>query len=283
MLQSTLQSAQSQAKAKAFAGIQKISMKQRVKYSLVYILLFSLPAFLFTAPSWFNKDFGIDNRWFYILMQVFVLTAGCVHVYMMGKKFGWTNQYSLNQKLILTCTIILTTMVLQFIIIFFSKYYSALAFLFPTCMFIFLFPLLGITTFDYLISSPSPIYKVWKYPINLQMPDLDMVDFSNAYIVTFELKKKITDDKMTVMKFKAPPDKLAFGDLFYLYMYEYNEKNRDSMIEFVNQQQRHYDWQFYIKPKGFWSNKKYIDSALTVRENKIAENNLIVAERAFGE
>ena len=151
--------------------------------------------------------------------------------------------------------------------------------IFPSSLLFFLFPLLAISTFDFAMQIPKPIYKKWIYPSNMILPDPDTIDFSNSYIVTYELRKNPNDPGNTFMKFKAPQDRLTFGDLFYLYMSEYNEKYRESQIKYMNENHQPYEWLFFIKPQKLWHSKIYIDPSLTVRENKIKENIIIVSNR----
>jgi hypothetical protein len=152
-------------------------------------------------------------------------------------------------------------------------------YIFPTSLLLFMFPLLTISTFDFAVIIPTPIYKKWKYPENIIMPDPDSIDFSNSHIVTFELKKSLRDKGNTFMKFKAPQDRLSFGELFLFCMTEYNERNRENPIEYLDDLHKPFEWLFHIKPQKWWQSKVYIDPSLTVRENKIRENIIIVSER----
>ena len=108
---------------------------------------------------------------------------------------------------------------------------------------------------------------------------MDSIDFNNSYVLTFKLKKNMDDFEYTLIKFKSPLDRLTFGDLFYLYVDEYNEKHRDYPIQYLNKLNQPHEWIFYIKPSKWWQSKKYIDPSLTIRENKIGENFVIVSER----
>lgn len=277
MFNTPLQSATDQGKEKALSGMRNISKKQKVKYTSVFVLLLILPIVLL----YFHL---IENTCcLYMYLQIYALFLGIIHVWQMQKRFGWINQYTFPQKLSLTLIIISIAYILQ-VLVLFSFFYlereiTPFYLMFPTCVFVFVFPLIAVTTFDYSYSIPKAIYKTWKYPTNINMPDLDMIDFSNSYIVTFEFKKSVGDFKNTTMKFKAPPDKLSFGDLFYLYLFEYNEKNRESSIQVIDERNQTFQWLFHIKSDSWFGDKKYVDTALTVRENKIKENDVIIAER----
>lgn len=272
MFESHAQSKASEGKSKAISEVAKVSASARGKYATIFILFLSL-----TAALGFLK-FDYPSK-FYIAIEVFALLLGIIHVWQMGKRFGWRNIHSFNQKLGFTLLILIFAMVAQGIIVYFCKPIADFWLLFPTSLLFFLFPLLAISCFDFAVDIPAPIYKKWKYPENMIMPDMDMIDFSNSHIVTFELRKNINDAGNTFMKFKAPQDRLTFGDLFYLYMFEYNEKHRESPIQFLNSLQQPYEWLFFIKPQKWYQSKIYIDPSLTVRENKIKENFIIVSER----
>ncbi|HMT28087.1 MAG TPA: TssN family type VI secretion system protein [Bacteroidia bacterium] len=272
MLDSILQSKAGEGKAKALSGAKKVSTLIRVKYAIVFILLLSIPfAFGFLK---------IDTLpYFYICMQAYALLIGIIHLWQMGKRFDWRNVDSFYQKMNLSLTILILAIITGGVVVYFCPPINVYWMIFPSSLLFFLFPLLAISTFDFAIRIPDPLYKKWRYPENMILPDPDTIDFSNSHIVTFELKKNARDTGNTFMKFKAPQDRLTFGDLFYLYMTEYNEKNRESQIQYMNDSQHPYEWLFYIKPQKWWQSKIYIDPSLTVRENKIRENFIIISKR----
>ena len=129
------------------------------------------------------------------------------------------------------------------------------------------------------MAIPPEEYKKWFYPQKMEIPDMDKIDFINSYVLTFEVYKKDNERLPTFMKFKAPINTITFGELFYMYIFEYNDRNRESQIEFMDISQNRYAWLFYVKPKHWWNSKQMIDPSLTVRENKIRENVVIVPYR----
>ncbi|MBL0341120.1 MAG: hypothetical protein IPP71_09450 [Bacteroidetes bacterium] len=255
-----------------YGGAKKISSKARVKYSILLILILVLPFLL-----GFLKFATLP--YFYISLQVYCVIIGIIHVVQMGRLFGWRNVESFYQKMNMSLSILILAILVSGLIVYFCPPITAFWMIFPSSLLFFLFPLLAISTFDYAVKVPPPIYKKWRYPENMILPDPDSIDFSNSHIVTFELKKNVRDSGNTFMKFKAPQDRLTFGDLFYLYMTEYNEKNRESPIQYMNENQQSYEWLFHIKPQKWFQSKIYIDPSLTVRENKIRENFIIISER----
>ncbi len=273
MLNSLAQSSASQGKAAATARVNKIAAKTQVKYAIVFVLLLAAIA----ALGFF--DFDVPMYFFYSV-QAYALLMGILHLWQMGKRFGWRNQYSFYQKLNLTVIILLISMIIQGIILYFCPPLKNLFVSFPFSLLLFIFPLLAVSTYEYAIAIPKTIYKTWRYPENMHMPDMDMIDFSNSHIISFLLRKNPKDITQSVMKFKAPLDRLTFGEFFYLCMFvEYNEKNRENPVQYMNDSQQSYQWLFYVKPQRWWQSRRYIDPSLTIRENKIIENFVIVSER----
>lgn len=129
-----------------------------------------------------------------------------------------------------------------------------------------------------MISNSPKVYKKWTYPENAEMPDMDLIDFSAICLITFEIHKKNNDRHPTSMRFKAPMH-ISFGELFYLCLNDYNEVNPSTPIEYIDRDGKYYAWQFYEKPKHWWQAKKYIDPSITVMENKIKTNSVIVPYR----
>ena len=130
-----------------------------------------------------------------------------------------------------------------------------------------------------MIAIPEAVYKTWRYNSKFEVPDVDKIDFTNSHVLTFEILKKENERFPTLIKFKAPLRGISFGDLYYMYLYEYNERNRENPIEYLNQTRDAYEWTFSIKPKHWWNQKVYIDPSLSVIENRINEDSIILSER----
>jgi len=253
-------------------NVRQVAAKTQFKYALVFCIILVLPA----GILYLNKVIPTHIFWG---MQIFALLIGFIHVWQMGKRFGWRNQYSFIQKLMLSLIIVAVVMLVQSIVVWFCHPVKDLFLLFPTASLPFLFPLFAFSVYDYSVAVPAPVYKTWIYNSSIKLPDMDSIDFNNSYVLTFKLKKNMDDFEYTLIKFKSPLDRLTFGDLFYLYVDEYNEKHRDYPIQYLNKLNQPHEWIFYIKPSKWWQSKKYIDPSLTIRENKIGENFVIVSER----
>ena len=271
MLRSFFQSKASAAKSTAIGNVQKALPKKFARYVVIFSVILALPF----AISFIDTG---NNFYFYVGLQVFMLVAGIIHVILMGNKFGWKNSYSFWEKLEMSLVIFLLSFVLASLVVYFSPL-KTFFLLLPTAVLIFIFPMLFQSIFDFSMAIPPEEYKKWYYPQKVEMPDLDKVDFTNSYVLTLEIKKKDNERSPTFMKFKAPLNNINFGDMFFMYLYEYNEAHREGPIEYMDAGQKNYGWLFYIKPKHWWDSKRVLDPSLTIRENKIKENGIIIPHR----
>ena len=270
MLRSLFQSKTSAAKSQAFAGAQQVVKKTYFKYVFVFSFLLAL----YAAFCFFN----IHNiLYFFIGFQVYAMILGIIHMWQMGRRFGWRNSFSFFEKLETTLLILVFSMIMTGAIAWFSDL-KPFFILLPTAILFFSFPMFTISIFDFAMAIPPEEYKKWFYP-EKEIPDPDNIDFTNSYVLNYEVYKSDNERLPTYIKWRAPLNNITFGDLFYMYLYEYNERNRESPIEYMDKAQKRYGWLFYMKPKHWWSSKKMIDPSLTVRENKIKENRIIVPYR----
>lgn len=279
LFQAKVSSATGQAQSFAESSGRTIATKSLVKYTVVYVLLFLLPV----AFCFFNIDFIYPSS-FFIGLQIYALILGIFHVWSMGRKFDWRYEGAFIPRISLTIIILFFSMLLFGLGTWLSKFgwnkiNSEFYLYYPTAYLLFTVWVLMVSTFDFMMIIPDEEYKKWYYPERAEEPDEDKVDFSNSYVLTFEILKKYNERMPAYMKFKAPLNNITFGDLFYMYMYAYNDSNRDSQIEYKDSNQKPYGWLFYVKPKHWWESKLMIDPSLTVRENKIKENRIIVPYR----
>ncbi|MEP7170470.1 MAG: TssN family type VI secretion system protein [Bacteroidota bacterium] len=271
MLRSIFQSQANAAKSKAIGNVQKAAKALYFKY----VLIFSLVIALYSAFSFLNPD---NILFFFISFQIYSMILGIIHTWLMGKKFGWRNIHSFFEKLEMSLLILLVSMIITGIVVYFSPL-PHLFYILPTGILFFLFPMMTISVFDFAMAIPPEEYKKWFYPEKVEMPDMDRIDFTNSYVLTFEIMKKDNERLPTFMKFKAPLNNITFGEMFYMYLFEYNEAHRESPIEYSDDNQKRFAWLFYVKPKHWWNSKMMVDPSLTVRENKIKENRIIVPYR----
>jgi hypothetical protein len=138
-------------------------------------------------------------------------------------------------------------------------------------------PFFIILAFQFFISIPGKKYKLWYYPLDQQMPDLDLLDLSKVLVIQFEFYKAPNDRDITNFKAKAPYE-MPFGQLFFIFINDYNERNPHSLIKVTDEKHQPYAWTFYKKTSK-WKSPQYVDPDLSFRENLITNNDIIFCNR----
>ena len=141
----------------------------------------------------------------------------------------------------------------------------------------FFLPTFCYKLFEYSISIPVKLHKRWFYPLNDKYPSPKVSEMKNIIILNLVFQKKATDTQIINFKVKAPRA-IDFGRLFYYFINDYNEKNPNSQIHFVDEKNQPYGWYFYSKPKWF-SSSEYIDPELAIDTNNIKDGATIICQR----
>ena len=119
---------------------------------------------------------------------------------------------------------------------------------------------------------PPPIFSTWQYPVGKPVPELV---FQQTIPVQFDFSKSPQQDEKTVFTVVAPSGTL-FGDLFHLFVIDYNQQFADTPIQEVGPP---YEWIFYINPQRWWQKRKLINPELNVAQNNIQANEIVSAVR----
>jgi hypothetical protein len=127
------------------------------------------------------------------------------------------------------------------------------------------------------LNIPVKILRKWQYPVDKHIDDPSDREMESPLVVGFEFKKKPDDENMTTFRAKAPKE-MTFGKLFYYFINDYNNRNPDEKIEYLDDKNKPVSWIFYIKPTWF-SGIRYIDPQETNSFNFIKENSVIVCKR----
>lgn len=214
--------------------------------------------------------FGI----YWIFAGIFLL-FGIIHVVWFHDRYFTYNDY--NKGKIILGEIMYMLSILFFVIVVFScleYFFKNAKFLFlPTMlsMFAYFIPLAIYYTFDAAYKIPSPLFPVWEYPsIPIELPDEKPNE--KLLVIAFEISKKPSDKARTNFRAKGP-ETMKLGDLYYHFINDYNDAQSETPILYDGN-----EWLFRIKPKLFGSQRVF-DPELTVRENKIRENTIIICER----
>ena len=260
--------AQSSATSAAGEGMNKATGKQTFWYCLI--------AFLVAAACGALSLICENNlTLFFIVSEILFLTSGIVNFLLMYKKFPWGGKYNFQSELLFSL-LVMFLMYIGFTVTFFilNKHF---ALLFSSSVLTFILPMIFQWSFYYALSIPPREYKKWIYPDKPIVTDMENMDLSNFAVITFIFSKKFGDRALSNFQSKAPYS-IKLGDLFYFFVEEWNYKNPGNTIESLSAENQVYGWYFYTK-KSWWTPKKYLDADITVKENNISVNAIIITER----
>ncbi|GHB52132.1 TssN family type VI secretion system protein [Persicitalea jodogahamensis] len=250
-----------------------VPQPKAVTRSAVYAAIAALLLTLAGSLGLANTDFGSS----YALIMFAFLVLGCVHVWALHhwlpektgslvKEFGFT--------LLLT---LLTTGLL-------AALYRFVAEELPrglgvaTALVAFVFPIVAAGVYAAFLRIPPKEYKQWYYPVGQPLPDMDLLDLSRVLVIQFEFTKQADETAFTNFRAKAPVSMLL-GELFFIFLNDYNDRNPDSPIAYLDAAQRPYGWTFY-KKTNWYQRRRYLDPDLTFQANKVVDNETIVAVRS---
>jgi len=141
----------------------------------------------------------------------------------------------------------------------------------------FVVPYLFFYSYVLFLQIPAKSYKPWYYPLNEQMPDLDNIDLGQIEVIQFVLHRKLNTPSLANFTSKAPLD-MTVGQLFFIFLNDYNERNPHTRIEYLDGQESPNGWVFYRKHKWF-DHRYYFDPALSFRQNNIRPSECVYADR----
>jgi hypothetical protein len=250
----------------ATPDIKKSPYKVLIYYTLVSLVLFGLINCIGLAAS-----VSVQSRFLLILLGYLIL--GIIHIFLIKIFLEALNPLkSLLFTIALTFLGVIAVLVLNYLI--FNKTSQAL---YTLGLVLFPLPFLFIYTLQLYLNIPEKIFKKWYYPLDHTMPNLDLLDLSRVLIIQFEFLKSTSETSNTNFKAKAPYN-MPFGELFYIFISDYNESHPQNIIEVTNIRQDPYPWVFY-KRSPWWKSRKYVDPDSTFQENGIVNNDIIICQR----
>jgi hypothetical protein len=246
--------------------------KKPILIALLTSVLDALLAFAITYST--DEPFIL----FWILCVIF-LVFGCIHVGVMHNKFihrdGEKTYMVMGAEVLFAFAVMFFTVVLFCLLQYFLKDKTFLFYpeLFSVLM--FLVPLFFYYTFRAAYHIPEPVFKTWQYPaISIDPPDENANE--HLLVIGFDIPKKLMDKK-TFFRAKTP-EAIVLGELFYHFMNDYNELQSETPIQYLDAKKEPVIWWFRLKRKWYQINK-VLDPSITVRENGIKENSVIICEQ----
>lgn len=250
----------------------------KIKKIILFILVFTI---VLTIPALVSKISSITESitWFVVLQVLYVgLGIGCYFLLEKTSFFGEFKNPPLSNTLLIV--IFMASGYLGFTFLFnylLDRHDQNVGHLFGMAILPFVVPQLFMISFDILISIPHEIHKVWYFPGEDDLPDLDNEDLNVIISIEIEFTRNPALNDSIIFKAKAPVS-LLFKDWFHYFVINYNEKFKENPIKMRDEQQNTYGWVFFTKP-SFWETKRYVDFNLSITDNKIQDNKILVAKR----
>ncbi len=255
----------------------KGSIKPYVKATLIYSILALLffAAIAFTA----HPDIFTDHFSFFLFYQAFFLLFGLIHFHLMHRFLRWSGEERAFAAETLFTLILCLCGSVCFMLVYRWVSADGLIPMMLTSCYVFIIPGFVYQTFLKAVAIPPGIIKQWKYPFDQHIVDPDESKFRNLLVISFEFQKQTTDNHFTNFRAKAPAD-MEFGQLFYFFINDYNERHPSAKINYVSQTGEPHEWIFYKKPRWHSIFTEYIDTDKTIFNNKIRENDIIICSRS---
>ncbi|WP_293787906.1 TssN family type VI secretion system protein [uncultured Pedobacter sp.] len=248
---------------------QFLNNKKLIVSVLIIGIILAIPGFL----GFLNFNF---MPWGYIICCIFYILMGTVFVYLLTKYYP---KDLLERKVFIFFATLVAAILSVYLYQLAFNWLSSVNFGWFGAGSIawFFVPLLFWWAYVSLLSIPSEIYKIWKYPDTPLDINMDHVDFNRLLVLELELYKRSTDPEPLKVKVKAV-ENMNFGVWFHKFIDDYNLKFAKSPVEFRSDDQENYKWIFFIKT-SFFKRNIFIDPDLDIIENGITEKMTIYAKR----
>jgi hypothetical protein len=253
------------------------SFKPHRKSTLIYLII-SFLLFSLMGLSGYSGIFGSLFEQL-LFLQVFFLILGVIQVYCMHKYLTWSNESSAFWVELLFSVLVGILGCVGYLIVYYLVNKNGLQYVLAGSIFFFIIPLVFYHTFQKAIDIPAKILKQWYYPVNTEIEEPEDSKLKNLLVISFEFQKKAYDTNLTNFRAKAPVD-MEFGQLFYYFINDYNERHTDNKIQYINQRGDPHGWIFYKRPRWYSVFTSYIDAEKTIFNNRIRENEVIICERS---
>lgn len=247
-------------------------LKPALLYLLVCTIIFALIALLGYTDIFKRPGF------IYILIQLLCIGVGALHLSYMNRYLKWSGPEKMFWVEVLFTIIICLFGFMAFTLVFKWMNREGYHYLMASSVFWVLIVQFIYHTFKKAIAIPVKVFNKWYYPLHIDIDDPDEAKMKHLLVISFMFQKKTDDAYYTNFRAKAPVD-MEFGELFYFFINDYNERHPNAKIEYVNEQGEPHGWTFYRKLKWYEFTTNYIDDRKTFFANRIRENDVIVCTR----
>ncbi len=190
-----------------------------------------------------------------IICQLLFFLLGFVHIRQMHRYLKWSGtERSFWFEAIFTLVVAIFAF-MSFTFVFGSVNRDGFQYYIASSSAFLLIAFMVYNTFLASVNIPLKVYSRWFYPVHEEVDDPDESKLKNLLVISFEFQKKNNDPHFTNFRAKAPAD-MEFGQLFYYFINDYNERHPNAKIEYVNEQGAPYGWLFYKKKKMVYAEHK---------------------------
>ncbi len=215
----------------------------------------------------------------FIILQCLFFIFGIIHFIFLNKYIASENTGTFLHEIVFTLYIAVLGVFAYQIVYSFTPEFEFSA-LFASAQIMFILPFFIIKSAELAVLIPEKIYAKWYFPTNdidFEIPEEQLED-KNIILVEILIQRSPENEDIIPIRGRAPL-KMEFGLYFALAITEYNDSNAGKQIKIFDDTDSVFGWNFYFKPK-FFGSQEYIDPLISIRENGIRENDIIIAERA---
>ena len=261
--------------------IFSVALKKKLKGKILVSLLYIFVAGIIIGLGGFfaNKHLlSLTHLMIFYLLSGWMLIFGITHVFLLSNILRWSEERNFWAELFFT---IVSGLVggIFLLLVFQISGYSTFVGIHLTSLLLFVLPSIFYGIVVFYIKIPVKVLRKWYYPVDRHIEEPRDREMESPLVVGFEFKKKSSDKNMTTFRAKAPKE-MTFGKLFYYFINDYNDRNPDEKIEYLDEKDKPVTWIFYFKPKLFGS-IRYIDPEETNSFNLVKENSVILCKRVI--
>ncbi|WP_128548702.1 TssN family type VI secretion system protein [Larkinella soli] len=243
---------------------------QALVIAMVFLVARFLVPGLYTVPA------------LYLAFLLVFLFLGGVHAWLEDQYLPQIHQGGLGFRL-LFCLVLMTTGALLLAVgtrLLFGP--TRLSVVFAATTLLMPVPLLAREAYRRWLAIPEPLFRPWWLPVDRPAPDIDLVDLSTIQVIRFEFRREPTDPTRADSRAKAPVY-MSLGDLFHVFLTDYNERFSAQPIRLFDRDQKSFGWVFFIRPRFWWQSRRYLDPSLNFNQNRIRDSDRVVAHRVGNE
>lgn len=214
----------------------------------------------------------------FLLVQVLALLLGCLHLPAMRRWLPWFDEQQWVHGTVMTTLAWIAGALGVALLVWLPNLQnrtSPMAFVMATLP--ATVPYFFYEAYRRWCRIPTRSYKLWYYQANAPGPDLARMDLNNFMVVHFWMSRRFGESLFHDFSSKAPYD-MRFGDLFHIFLTDYNRLKPDQALQYLNEQGAPFGWMFYAKQR-WWKPRRYINPDYSFRDNFLKQGDIIVARR----